>query len=458
MKKISIQSFLPMSLFFFLVACSSDALQPNGSEGSSSNQSSSSSVGDPTQHSSSSNQEVPPSFGEEITGARSVRYETDLPECTKELEGQLYYLTSRRYLMLCGQDGFAQLDLTGEPGVNGIDGVQGQAGYSCDVTDNKNGTYTLECENGNSITLTDGEDGLPSGPGLPGGSCSVADNEDGSFELSCEGGNSFTLYDGTDGVKGEQGETGAQGSSLVWLGSFATAPSSPNLNEAFYWNTKGISCIWTGSSWEIFSRDGGVTENCPSTPGLATFIDSRDSTVYKMTTIGDQTWMAENLNYDAGAGSSCYENLESNCEIYGRHYTWSVAMKGYKGQTESTLKGVKGICPTGWHIPSHKEWQALQVFVSSENKGSSPAHFLKAESDLWKINTGHDIYGFSALPAGLGQPDDNNHVSTNATFLSTLDLDDGFINHTYMSYNSGDFSSGTGRYKETPASLRCVKD
>jgi uncharacterized protein (TIGR02145 family) len=114
-----------------------------------------------------------------------------------------------------------------------------------------------------------------------------------------------------------------------------------------------------------------------------TFTDSRDGKTYKIVKIGTQTWMAENLSYNA-YGSKCYGNQESNCQKYGRHYDWNTAMKA---------------CPKGWHLPSDAEWTTLTDFVGGSNVAGTK---LKAKSG-WNKNNGTDAFGFSALPGGGGR-------------------------------------------------------
>jgi len=129
---------------------------------------------------------------------------------------------------------------------------------------------------------------------------------------------------------------------------------------------------------------------------IGKFTDARDNKTYKTTKIGVQTWMAENLNYNAD-GSKCYENLEANCTKYGRLYDWKTA----KGK----------ICPSGWRLPKDEEWEALVDFVSptiiwkegmSNYYGRVSGIKLKAKKGWNNNGNGTDNYEFSALPGGRG--------------------------------------------------------
>jgi uncharacterized protein (TIGR02145 family) len=126
------------------------------------------------------------------------------------------------------------------------------------------------------------------------------------------------------------------------------------------------------------------------------FIDSRDGKKYKTVKIGTQTWMAENLGYNA-TGSKCYDNKPANCDKYGRLYDWIAA---------------KDACPNGWHLPSNAEWDVLYRYVDGTSGTEGPyesetaGKYLKAKSG-WndyegKSGNGEDKFGFSALPGGSG--------------------------------------------------------
>ena len=134
------------------------------------------------------------------------------------------------------------------------------------------------------------------------------------------------------------------------------------------------------------------------------FCDKRDGKVYKWVKIGDQDWMAENLNYDVPENMTdvCYNSILGNCNTYGRLYNWATAMgidASYKSSLYTASAKHRGICPDGWHIPSDAEWIVLTDYVGGASTAGSK---LKAASGWNSSGNGTDDYGFSALPGGSG--------------------------------------------------------
>ncbi|MDR2732238.1 MAG: fibrobacter succinogenes major paralogous domain-containing protein [Fibromonadaceae bacterium] len=172
-----------------------------------------------------------------------------------------------------------------------------------------------------------------------------------------------------------------------------------------------------------------------------TFTDTRDGKIYKMVKIGEQVWMAENLNYNA-SGSKCYDNRAKNCDRYGRLYDWETAMKA---------------CPSGWDLPSDAEWNTLTSFV-----GSPAAKKLKFTSgwnnlDNGESGNGTDDFGFAALPGGHGDSNGNFHDGANGYWWSTTEY------HASVAWSrllrAGD--ANMGRYDGSKTylfSVRCIRD
>ena len=128
---------------------------------------------------------------------------------------------------------------------------------------------------------------------------------------------------------------------------------------------------------------------------MGTFTDRRDGKTYRTVTIGTQTWMADNLDYQT-PNSWCYAGSPGNCARYGRLYTWEAA---------------KNACPAGWHLPSDEEWKILErhlgMTADEANiilyRGDGAGTKLKSESG-WELadgkTQGDNESGFNALPGG----------------------------------------------------------
>ena len=141
---------------------------------------------------------------------------------------------------------------------------------------------------------------------------------------------------------------------------------------------------------EVINNEKLLAESGTIDPPDDTFTDPRDGQIYKIIGIGNQTWMAENLNYNH-ENSWYYNDDSSHEEIYGRLY-------GKTGALES--------CPTDWTLPTDDEWKILFDFLG---RGSPIAGKLKSTgtieegTGLWHFpNTGAtNEFRFSALPGGL---------------------------------------------------------
>ena len=136
------------------------------------------------------------------------------------------------------------------------------------------------------------------------------------------------------------------------------------------------SKVTSSESSKAPESSSDVTELSSSSTGpsipTGTITDTRDGKVYKVTKIGIQVWMAQNLSY----GDSSL-------------YVYADAMK---------------VCPEGFHLPSIKELATLVEYAGGADVASkklkSTAGWPKSEEyGDWN---GTDDYGFNAMPITLG--------------------------------------------------------
>ncbi len=193
-----------------------------------------------------------------------------------------------------------------------------------------------------------------------------------------------------------------------------------------------------------------------------TFRDSRDGRVYKCVKIGDQIWMAENLDFGeivhssgnqvkastAHAQKYCYGDDSTNCLKYGGLYQWHTAMglcTEYAAMDASALVGNphRGICPAGWHVPTKEEWEELVAFVQSPDSNNA-GKMLKSQTGwserrhcIWGAVTygqryclqdtmgvnGVDAYGWNATSGGyLGEECNVTHYVHTIVCVSSFNV------------------------------------
>jgi uncharacterized protein (TIGR02145 family) len=221
-------------------------------------------------------------------------------------------------------------------------------------------------------------------------------------------------------------------------GSVATflniAEDVKNMNKLFNIaeDIKNMNKLLPSQHNETRRKNKAITEK-------GSFTDIRDGKVYKTVKIGNRTWMAENLNYEAES-SKCYYNDPANGQKYGRLYDWETA---------------KRACPPGWHLPSDAEWQELVDFAGGKEVAGTE---LKSASGWDSNGNGTDDYGFSALPGGDGGSSGSfDSVGYNGFWWSATENNAASAWYRRMYYNNA-YVSRDDNGKTRFISVRCVQD
>jgi len=203
-----------------------------------------------------------------------------------------------------------------------------------------------------------------------------------------------------------------------------------------------------------------------STPD--TIMDNEDN-IYETVKIGDQLWMAENLQstkyingdligttspatFDISGESTpkyqwAYEGNESNVSAYGRLYTWYAATDN------------RNVCPTGWHVPTDAEWTILESALGGFSVAGSK--LKEAGNSHWISPYNLDATNescFKALPGGYrNETGGFSYLENSGNWWSSTEGD---VNNSWirsLSVQEAEVSR-TAFIRNHGASIRCLQD
>ncbi|MDR0738230.1 MAG: hypothetical protein LBF39_04040 [Prevotellaceae bacterium] len=302
--------------------------------------------------------------------------------------------------------------------------------------------------------------------------------------------------------------------------------------------SKKDGCDWMSSNaYTVEVMTCGAIADDASIGTKGSFQDPRDNKVYKTVKMPDgKVWFAENLNYQvdltfnqqagqangvaftstgngvpaigsywcpavSGATLSADRNT---CNVYGALYTWETAMSldgkgvwdetrvsgnyyntsGAPGSTpEAAVNNAvdgRGICPSGWHIPTLREWSTLLAHVDDGDdvftntgigswSGTNAGTKLKTAATFVGTDPGDgsiafdaayipsDRYGFTLIPAGLRMPDQFASRATWIVHMSSTAANEHSLITVDLNSNSNQVRlSQRSRYYGF--SLRCVEN
>ncbi len=154
---------------------------------------------------------------------------------------------------------------------------------------------------------------------------------------------------------------------------------------------------------------------------------------------GGLTWMTKNLNYEL-PDSWCYDEKDSNCDQYGRLYTWEAAKRACRE------------LGNGWRLPTDQEWRDLaKLFGGADDDASDDG---KA---AYKAMIEGGNSGFSARLGGWRYSDGSFiHLGYGGYWSSTERGSDLAWGCTF--YRGGGELYQSNYFKSNGHSCRCVQD
>jgi uncharacterized protein (TIGR02145 family) len=206
-----------------------------------------------------------------------------------------------------------------------------------------------------------------------------------------------------------------------------------------------------GNSYNTVSIGTGATTQCWTASNLKV-------TKYSdgVTPIPDQTSISPSTdwgNLQTGArtdylGATGIPSGQTYVSTYGYLYNWFA------------VNDAKGLCPSGWHVPTDAEWTTLEIYLYTVAPNGSVGNKMKSPSLLWTIINAPTLNssGFTALPGGVRIADGNFYsIRETAYFWSaTPNVNNAMIR--FLNGNNDQVTRNNAYDKSVGLSVRCLKD
>ncbi len=278
----------------------------------------------------------------------------------------------------------------------------------------------------------------------------------------------------------------------TWQWDFGDGSFSSERNPTHTYSTAGTYTVSLTVS-NAYGSDIEIKENFITVNLQSETVTDIDGNTYATVTIGNQTWMAENLkvtHYPNGdpiplvtdntawgnlQGNNtddayCYYNNNANGEAdtYGALYTYAAAIGD---NWERDLVENQGVCPDGWHLPSDAEWKTLEMTLGMSQseadntgwRGTNQGSKLAGNADLWnngalETNSEFGSSGFTALPGGYrGSSGSFYGVGNGGYWWSATENGSSYAYYRRLYYDSSEVDRDSN-LKSYGFSVRCLRD
>ncbi len=282
----------------------------------------------------------------------------------------------------------------------------------------------------------------------------------------------------------------------------------PNSDYVYTADSSGLdysfsTCLGTSATSSASTNSSVVSASSTGIFSCGQKASDVDGNQYDTIQIGSQCWMKQNLNVGTrvnGSGGQvndsliekyCMSDVAGNCTTYGGLYQWAEAMNLPSSCLTADCSAQiqtphKGICPSGWHVPTHVEMNTLEQSTVQAIASSATQYVCDAASSGYRRcadDSGTDIGGTKGagkslkkigVGSGVGAGDDL--VGFSLVLPGIRNLPSGFSSIGNASYLwqaiQSTATTASVRYFDTPSSvvwrgasnksygfsLRCVKN